>query len=702
MRLKRLLLLAPLTVVALLVQSYFWVPTYESQAKANPHRLRMFIESSIGDAKILNPILNADTASSRIVGLVFEGLLDLDDNLQLRGRLATHWEVGEDIYLLVNPAARFDDGSSITPESLLDRLRSELLAGTSAEDPSDPIRAIELLPPEVRRQTVEVPGSEAEGEASQVEVQLTLPPRIRFGLSRVVPDFLDRIRPIIGERYEQTLPRSTWVSAPAQIMSAIDHARLAEMLPVLEHNPTLVFHLRHGVRFHDGHEFDSDDVRFTYQAIMDPRNLSPRTSDFEPVKSVDILDRYTVRVVYKRLFSPAVNAWTMQILPEHLLNDEALGREMERRGLSSAARATFGMRESVFNRAPVGTGPFVFEQWQSDEQIRLRANQDYWEGAPEYSEYYYRVLPDPLTQEVEFRTGAVDIYAPQPHQIARYRDDDAYQRFSSLSTGYTYIGYNNRRALFQDRRVRQALSMAIDVDEIIRYVLYGEAERTTGPFPKNTVWYDPDVEPIPYDPEGARALLAEIGWHPNEQGWLEKDGQLFEFNLITNNGNLVRKAVVTIAQNAWRKIGIKCNTQLFEWAVFLEDFVNPGDFDAVVLGWSMGADPDLYQIWHSSQTGYGQLNFAGYRSPEADELIVAIREEYDAERQRTLTRRLHRVIAADQPYTFLYAPLATRVLDKKIVMVNPDGTYSRIPDVKSGDVFYSFNRWRKLDHVPRF
>ncbi len=160
--------------------------------------------------------------------------------------------------------------------------------------------------------------------------------------------------------------------------------------------------------------------------------------------------------------------------------------------------------------------------------------------------------------------------------------------------------------------------------------------------------------------------------------------------------------MVTIAQNAWRKIGIKCNTQLFEWAVFLEDFVNPGDFDAVVLGWSMGADPDLYQIWHSSQTGYGQLNFAGYRSPEADELIVAIREEYDAERQRRLTRRLHRVIAADQPYTFLYAPLATRVLDKKIVMVNPDGTYSRIPDVKSGDVFYSFNRWRKLDHAPRF
>jgi len=169
---------------------------------------------------------------------------------------------------------------------------------------------------------------------------------------------------------------------------------------------------------------------------------------------------------------------------------------------------------------------------------------------------------------------------------------------------------------------------------------------------------------------------------------LEKERKIFEFNLITNNGNPIRKAIMTIAQNNWRKIGIKCNTQLFEWAVFLQDFINPGDFDAVILGWSMGVDPDLYQIWHSSQSGPNQLNFVGYNNPEADKLILRIRQEYNVDTQKTLAHRLHQLIADDQPYTFLYAGLGTLVLDKKIVRVEKDGSYSRIKPTQSGEVFF--------------
>ncbi len=135
--------------------------------------------------------------------------------------------------------------------------------------------------------------------------------------------------------------------------------------------------------------------------------------------------------------------------------------------------------------------------------------------------------------------------------------------------------------------------------------------------------------------------------------------KFLSLHLITNNGNPIRKNLMTIAQNAWKKIGVKVNTQVFEWAVFLNDFVNTGDFDAVVLGWSMGIDPDLYQIWHSSQAGPQQLNFVGYKNPRADELIVRIRQEYNRDRQEELTHELHRLIHEDQPYTFLYAPLST-------------------------------------------
>jgi len=699
MKLKRFLVLAPTILILGFLQSYFWVPTYESQTTGNPDRVRKFIEASIGDAKILSPILNSDTASSRIVSLVFEGLLDLDENLNLRGRLATDWAITEIAYLLVNNEAHFPDGIRVSSRELEGRIK-EAIANGQLKGLKGLVTEIRLLPPENRTETISIPRKDA--KPVPAEVRISVPERLRFSLQRVDQDFFDRLGPILGVNYEKSAPLEKWIEVSPAEKRELIQPQFTTLLPVFEHNPVILFHLRKGVRFHDDHEFDAGDVKFTYEAIMNPKNLSPRTSDFEPIKMVEVADPYTVRVVYKRLFSPAINAWTMGILPEHLLNEEALQREMDRRGLSESARKGFGMRDSQFNRNPVGVGPFRFVEWQSDELIHLVRNEDYWEGPPQYQQYYYRVIPDSLTQEVEFRTGAIDAYGPQPHQVARYKKDDAYQFFSSLGFGFSYIGYNNRREHFRDKRVRRALGMAINVDEIIQYVIYGEGERTTGPYPKNTDWYDHSVEPVPYDPEGAQRIFKELGWRKNAEGWLEKDGKIFEFSLITNNGNLIRKAIMTIAQNSWRKIGIKCNTQLFEWAVFLQDFINTGDFDAVILGWSMGVDPDLYQIWHSSQSGPNQLNFVGYSIPEADDLIVRIRREYDLATQKELTHRLHRIIAEDQPYTFLYAGLGTQVLDKKIVMIEDDGSYSKIRPTKSGSVFFYFNRWRKLEFTPTF
>jgi len=703
MKIKWFLILAPTLLSLLLLQSYFWVPSYESQTKGNPDRVFKFIEASIGDAKILNPALNADVASSKIAGLVFEGLLDYDENLNLRARLATDWTITETAYLIVNPDAHFPDGSPVTATEMESRLKNA--------DLKENVTDIQLLPAkaELRTKVILMPDS----TPVKVEMKVEIPERIKFSLQRVDQHFFKKLAPIIGADYDA--PPDKWIIGINYYKKPVpsenewvtfspphpENLRPKDIMPIVfEHNPIILFNLRKGVRFHDGHELDAGDVKFTYEAIMDPKNLSPRTSDFEPIKTVEIVDPYTVRVTYKRLFSPAINAWTMGILPEHLLNETALQREI--RGLSETARKSFGMRDSQFNRHPIGVGPFRFVQWQSDELIHLTRNDDYWEGAPQYKEYYYRIIPDAITQEIEFRTGAIDIYNPQPHQATRYKKDDTYQWFSSLSFGYTYIGYNNRKKPFSDKRVRRALGMAINVDEINEYILYGEAERITGPYPKNTLWYDHTIKPIPYDPKGALRILEALGWQKNADGWLEKEGKIFEFNLITNNGNLQRKAIMTIAQNSWRKIGIKCNTQLFEWAVFLEDFVNPAKFDALILGWSMGVDPDLYQLWHSSQSGYAQLNFVGYNNPEADQLIVQIRREYDIATQQKMTHKLHRLIADEQPYTFLYAPLSHSVLDKKIVMVEDDGGYSKLKPTKTGNLFFYFNRWRKLELTPRF
>lgn len=708
MKLKRLLIVFPLLLVAVLLQSYFWVPTYENQTTGNPQRLRKYIEGSIADAKILNPILNADGASSNITGYVFEGLLDLDENLNLRGRLATDWRITENAYLLVNSQKRLPDDTPVTGPELVQRIARALDSGALPELASV-LSSVRLLPPEARTQTITLAEKDSQGRPAPVKIAVAIevPERLAFSLSRVDQDFFTRLQPILGEHYLEEFPYEQHLRLADSATLERIRPRFPELLPVAEHNPVILFNLRRGVRFHDGRECTARDVQFTYEALMNPKNLSPRTSDFEPIKDVEILDPYTVRVTYKRLYSPAITGWTMGILPEHLLNEQALQKEMDARGLSAAARAAFGMRDSVFNRHPIGVGPFRFVEWQGDEFIHLQRSAGYWERPPEYEHIYVRVIPDLLTQEMEFRTGAIDYYTALPHQVVRYKQDDTYQSFSSLAFAYSYIGYNMRKPLFADKRVRRALGMAIDVHEIIKYLLYGEGEQVTGPFPKETEWYDQAIAPLPYDPDGARRLLAEAGWKINGEGWLEKEGKVFEFNLITNNGNPQRKSIMTIAQNAWKKIGVKCNTQAFEWAVFLEDFIENGSFDATVLGWTTPpTDPDLYQVFHSSQSGPQQLNHVAYNNPEADELIIRIRQEYDRDRQRELAHRLHRILAEDQPYTFLYTPRSTRVLDKKIVIVerNPNGgeRYVKIYPTKGGNIVYYFNKWRKLEFTPDF
>jgi ABC-type transport system substrate-binding protein len=248
--------------------------------------------------------------------------------------------------------------------------------------------------------------------------------------------------------------------------------------------------------------------------------------------------------------------------------------------------------------------------------------------------------------------------------------------------------------------------MAIDVDKIIKYILYSQGERITGPFVKQTDYYNDSIKPLPYDPDGALKLLEEAGWKRNRHGWLERDGRRMQFTLITNNGNELRKAVLTTAQDAWRHIGIDVRTDLLEWAVFIQERVNKVDFDALVLGWSMGIEPDLYQIWHSSQTHPHQLNFVGFKNQEADDLIIKIRQEYDHDKQVAYCHRLHEIIALEQPYTFLYVGKWTAVLDKRIVIMERDAEgnsiYQMITPTETGNFTFYFNKWIKLVEMPTF
>jgi ABC-type transport system substrate-binding protein len=693
MRSTKLLLLAAPTLLSLfLLQSYFWVPTFEDQARGDPQRLTRYISASSGDASILNPTLSADSASSEVNSQVFEGLIDRNLDLSFRGRVAESWEIFEEAYLLADDSLTLGDGSRATARGLTDRLEAARKAGAPA---LRLVERIEVVPARTVTERVAPPG-EAKGKAAPpVEVTIRQPPRLRFTLRGVDQDFFARLDGVLGGYVKRlsALDPGRFVSAPDATLARTVGT---ERVPATEPNPVIVFRLRRGVKFHDGVEVTSRDVRFTYETIMDPRNLSPRVPDFEPVKRVEAPDPYTVRVTYKELFQPGFESWAMGILPEHLLSRERL--EAEARAAGKDPRA-FGVRQSGFNRRPIGSGPFRFADWQTDVSIRLVRFDGYWDGPPAFREYLIRIIPDTLTTELAFYAGTADAYAAQPHQVARLRDDPRFHTTQRLGLGYSYIGYNMRRPLFQDARVRRALGMAIDVEEIIRYALYGQGEPITGPYPRQLEWYDPSVKPLPYDPDGAARLLAEAGWKRNADGILEKDGQPLAFTLITNSGNEERQAIMVIAQNAWRRLGVKVETLSLEWAVFINQRIDKADFDACVLGWSMGLDADLYQIFHSSQTGNFQLNFVGYQNPRADELMVRIRREYSEPRQIEMARELHRLIAADQPYTFLYVRRVLALLDAKVVRMvrGPDGQPQYLPFVpnKLGQINFHFDQWIK-------
>ena len=463
---------------------------------------------------------------------IFEGLIRIDDNMKLVPGLAERWEITEEAYVAALPDRKLPDGGPATAEhiaALIEAARKAAhLGGAEAS-----ILAIELVPETTRTQTESVLVGEAKGKQASVDVEMSIqvPARVKIRLSKLESQLFEKLEPVLGAGYFRDYPFADRFKLKKPEQMGALREKLPELLGIGEHHPVVTFYLHSGVRWHDGVPLTADDVKFTYDALVNPRNTSPRASSYEPIESVEVLNALTARVSYKRLYAPALIDWVIGLVPKHLLDQPALEREMSKASLSAEARATFSIRNSEFNRQPIGTGPFRFSEWRPDQYIRLQRNDDYWGEKPEYKELFFRVIPDYLTMEVEFQAGALDRYDALPHQAERLRKNPAYQVLDSRRGYYTYICYNTRRPLFQDVRVRRALGMAIDVDSIIKYVLSGEGKRSTGPYFSNTPFYDPAAKALPYDPAGALALFAEAGWKRNARGVLEKDGKPFQFTL---------------------------------------------------------------------------------------------------------------------------------------------------------------------------
>jgi peptide/nickel transport system substrate-binding protein len=242
-----------------------------------------------------------------------------------------------------------------------------------------------------------------------------------------------------------------------------------------------------------------------------------------------------------------------------------------------------------------------------------------------------------------------------------------FQKFRYPVFSYTYMGFNLKHPWFKDKRVRQAIAYAIDKGEIVDVVLFGLGSPANGPYVPNTWVYDPNVKKYDYDLKKSKQLLKEAGWKDTDgDGILDKEGKKFEFSVLTNMGNRSREQTATIIQYRLRKIGIKMNIRVLEWSTFINEFLDKRRFETVILGWSIGIDPDQYDIWHSSKTREKEFNFVSYNNPEVDELLEKGRRTFDIEKRKKAYYRIQEILADEVPYIFLYVPDATPVVHQEL------------------------------------
>ena len=447
---------------------------------------------------------------------------------------------------------------------------------------------------------------------------------------------------------------------------------LAESWEVSPDGKRITFHLRKGVTWHDGKPFTSEDVLFTYRRMIAPNTPTAYAEDFKQVKRAEAPDPYTVVVEYGKPFAPALASWGMHVLPKHLLVEYP------------------DISRSPLNKKPVGTGPFRFVEWKTGEKTVFETNPDYFEGRPYLSRVITRVIPDPATMFLELKSGGIDMMGVTPLQYTRQTETEefrkSFHKYRYLSFGYTYLGFRLSHPLFSDKRVRQAIAHAIHKKEIIDGVLFGLGQEATGPYKPGTWVHNPDVKRYPFDPEKAKALLAEAGWKAGD-GVLEKGGRAFSFTVLTNAGNESRAKTAAIIQQNLAAVGIKMEIRTLEWAAFINEFVDKRKFDAVILGWSISQDPDQYDIWSSKKTGPKELNFVGFQDAEVDRLLEEGRRTFEAEGRKKAYFRIQEILAEEQPYVFLYYPDALPVVHKRIHGIEP----------APAGISYNFIQW----YVPK-
>jgi len=405
----------------------------------------------------------------------------------------------------------------------------------------------------------------------------------------------------------------------------------------------LTFELRPDAVWSDGEPITADDVYWTWQAQIHPAVAWGSAVIKRHIVDVEVLDPHTVRVYFDRPYA------------NQLIDVAGSGVVLPRHAWSALPFEQWRANPQWFADHLVTSGPLTLERWQPGERIVLRRNERYFAGdPPSYERLVLLVIPDENTRLAHLRRGDVHLIEVMPASAARLAGEPAITIERYPTRQIVFIAWNHLRPPFDDPRVRRALTMAINRQQIIDTLYHGYALPTATWYGNDTWLSHGDLQPLPYDPQAARQLLAEAGFADDDgDGILERDGRPFRFELLTNEDNQTRGDIMVMVQEQLKKVGVAVDTQLLEFNTLVAREL-AHQYDAAVSSYGIDTSFDLSGILHSKATR--TLNVMSYSNPEVDRLLEEIQAAIDPLATKPLHLRLQELVHRDQPATLLYQP----------------------------------------------
>jgi len=412
---------------------------------------------------------------------------------------------------------------------------------------------------------------------------------------------------------------------------------------------TYIFHLRRGVKFHDGRPLTARDVKWTFDSVLQGKIRTTKAGAYRFVDHIDAPDEATVVFHLKEPFATLL--WN--------LSDGAIGIVPDGSG-------------EEMSRHPIGSGPFRFASAETDKEVILERNDDYWGEKPKLARVRFAVVPDATTEALELRKGSADVsinFLP-PDAVLTLGRDPQLAVESAPGTELQYLGFNLRDPILKDVRVRQAIAYALDRGPMIQYLLRGEAWPAYSVLPPQSWAYNGSVPRYHHDLKKARQLL-------DAAGYPLVNGVRFHLTMKTSTVETTR-LMVAVMQQQLREVGIALDIRSFEAATFLAD-VTRGAFQMYGLRWIGGnEDPDIFEyVFHSSKVPPNGANRGYYSNPRVDALIDEARREVDVGRRRQLYAEVQSILAEDLPYIDLWYLDNVLVHNKRVVnlKLSPSGSY---------------------------